>query len=143
SFAEYCLVADEDLMDIPEGISAATAMPFGIAGLAAWTGLEWKGKLSEGETVLILGASSIVGQIGVQVARRLGAGRVVAAARDEGLLARCVELGADATVRLGGDREEVAAAMVRRRTAASTSCSTCSGPSRSSSRSGPWPSSAG
>jgi len=112
SFAEYCLVADEDLMSIPEGIDAATAMPFGIAGLAAWTGLDWKGKLSEGETVLILGASSIVGQIGVQVAKRLGAGRVVAAARDEALLARCVELGADATVQLGGDREEITAAMI-------------------------------
>lgn len=107
SFAEYCLVADDDLMGIPEGIDAAAAMPYGIAGLAAWTGLGWRGGLREGETLLILGASSIVGQIAVQVAPRLGAGRVVAAARDEALLARSAELGAHATVRLGGNREEL------------------------------------
>jgi NADPH:quinone reductase-like Zn-dependent oxidoreductase len=109
SFAEYCLVAEEGLMDIPEGIDAAAAMPFGIAGLAAWTGLGWKAAMENEETVLILGASSIVGQIGVQVAKRLGAGRVVAAARDEEVLARCAELGADATVRLGGEHEQLVA----------------------------------
>jgi NADPH:quinone reductase-like Zn-dependent oxidoreductase len=109
SFAEYCLVAEDDLMEIPEEVDAATAMPFGIAGLAAWTGLGWRGGLRDGETVLVLGASSIVGQIAVQVARRLGAGRVVAAARDEALLARTAELGADATVRLGADRDELVA----------------------------------
>jgi NADPH2:quinone reductase len=110
SFAEYCPVAEEGLMEVPDGIDAATAMPFGIAGIAAWSGLERKeGGLRGGETVLILGASGIVGQIAVQVAPRLGAGRVVAAARDEALLARTAELGADATVRLGGDREELVA----------------------------------
>jgi NADPH:quinone reductase-like Zn-dependent oxidoreductase len=109
SFAECCLVAQDGLMDVPDGIEAAAAMPFGIAGIAAWTGLGWKGGLREGETVLVLGASSIVGQIAVQASRRLGAGRVVAAARDETLLIRTAELGADATVRLGGDRETLVA----------------------------------
>jgi NADPH2:quinone reductase len=110
SFAEYCPIAEGDLMEIPEDVGAATAMPFGIAGLAAWTGLDHKdGGLRGGETVLILGASSIVGQIAVQVAPRLGAGRVVAAARDEAQLTRLAELGADATVRLGGAREELVA----------------------------------
>ncbi len=102
SFAEHCIVADKHLVEIPDGIDAAAAMPFGIAGLAAWTGLTWKGALHDGETVLVLGASSIVGQIGVQLAARLGAGRVVAAARDKTFLDRAGELGADATVRLGG-----------------------------------------
>lgn len=103
SFAEHCIVAENDLIEIPDDVDAAAALPFGIAGLAAWTGLTWKGGLSAGETVLILGASSIVGQIGVQLAARLGAGRVVAAARDPGFLARAGALGADATVRLGED----------------------------------------
>jgi NADPH2:quinone reductase len=100
SFAQYCIVAEGDLIEIPEGVDAAAAMPFGIAGLAAWTGLTWKGALRAGETVLILGASSIVGQIGVQLAARLGAGRVVAAARDQRFLSRASALGADAAVQL-------------------------------------------
>ena len=53
--------------------------------------------------MLILGASGVVGQIGVQAAKLLGAGRVVAAARDEAALARAGELGADELVPLDGD----------------------------------------
>ena len=63
-------------------------MSLGIAGLAAWLGLEWRGELPPGETVLVLGASGVVGQIAVQAARLMGAGRVVAAARGAGGLER-------------------------------------------------------
>jgi NADPH2:quinone reductase len=59
--------------------------------------------------VLVLGASGVVGSIGVQAARLLGAGRVVAAARSAEGLKRARELGADATVRLGGDGDLTAA----------------------------------
>ncbi|MEJ7715619.1 MAG: zinc-binding dehydrogenase [Thermoleophilaceae bacterium] len=75
------------------------AVAFGIAGLAAWLSLE-KAEVQEGETVLVLGASGVVGQIAVQAAKLLGAGRVVAAARDEAGLTRAGELGADAAVKL-------------------------------------------
>jgi len=89
------------------------AMPFGIAGLAAWTGLTWKGALRTGETVLVLGASSIVGRIGVQLAAQLGAGRVVAAARDQTFLDHAESLGADGAVRLDGVPGELAAALTQ------------------------------
>jgi NADPH:quinone reductase-like Zn-dependent oxidoreductase len=49
---------------------------------------------------LVLAASGVLGTIAVQLARLLGAGRVIAAARDEQGLARARELGADATVDL-------------------------------------------
>ena len=49
----------------------------------------------------MLGASGVVGQIAVQAAKLLGAGRVVAAARSEEGLELARELGADATVQLG------------------------------------------
>jgi NADPH:quinone reductase-like Zn-dependent oxidoreductase len=51
--------------------------------------------------VLVLGASGVLGQIAVQAAKLLGAGRVVAAARSAEGLERCLALGADTTVRLG------------------------------------------
>jgi NADPH2:quinone reductase len=53
----------------------------------------------------VLAASGVLGQIAVQGAKLLGAGRVVAAARSREGLERCVELGADATVRLGDDED--------------------------------------
>jgi NADPH2:quinone reductase len=101
SLAERAQVASESLIDVPDGVDDALAVSFGIAGLAAWLGLDWRGGLQPGEVVLVLGASGVVGQIAVQGARLLGARRVVAAARNEESLERArAELGADAVVRL-------------------------------------------
>jgi NADPH2:quinone reductase len=100
AFAERTLIASGSGYPVPDGLDPALAVCFGVAGLAAWLPLEWRGELAPGETVLILGASGVVGQIAVQAARLLGAGRVVAAARDAGALERARELGADAIVRI-------------------------------------------
>ena len=92
-----------DLYPVPEGLDPALAVCLGVSGLAAWIGLSWRGRLAEGENVLVLGASGVVGQIAVQAAKLLGAGRVVAAARDAEALERAGTLGADELVRLEGD----------------------------------------
>jgi len=109
SFAERTLIAADDCIPIPDGLDEGLALSVGIAGLAAWLGLEWRGQLKSGETVLVLGASGVVGQIGVQAACLQGAGRVVAAARSAEGLERARALGADATVRLGEDGDLTAA----------------------------------
>ncbi len=103
AFAERTLVDEGDLYAVPSGLDPALAVCLGVSGMAAWLGLAWRARLAEGETVLVLGASGVVGQIAVQAARLLGAGRVVAAARDEAALERAGSLGADALVRLEGD----------------------------------------
>jgi NADPH:quinone reductase-like Zn-dependent oxidoreductase len=103
AFAERTLVDAGGGYPVPDGLDPALAVCLGVSGLAAWLSLEWRGRLAPGETVLVLGASGVVGQIGVQAARLLGAGRVVAAARDEAALAHAGSLGADACVRLVGD----------------------------------------
>jgi NADPH2:quinone reductase len=109
AFAERTLIDAGSGYPVPAGLDPALAVCLGVSGLAAWLALEWRGRLAAGETVLVLGASGVVGQIGVQAARLLGAGRVVAAARDEAALARAESLGADACVPLAG--EEVAPAL--------------------------------
>jgi NADPH:quinone reductase-like Zn-dependent oxidoreductase len=103
AWGERTRVDPDAVVPIPEGVDPGVAVGLGIAGLAAWLSLEWRAELREGETVLVLGASGAVGRIAVQGAKLLGAGRVVAAARSEDGLRRAVELGADATVRLGSD----------------------------------------
>lgn len=103
SMAERTLVDEGELVEIPEGVADGLALAFGIAGTAAWLSLGWRGGLTEGETVLVLGSSSIVGQIAVQGAKLMGAGRVVAASRHEADLERSLAHGADATVQLTGD----------------------------------------
>jgi NADPH2:quinone reductase len=109
SFAERTLVEEDGLIEVPDGVEDQVAVAFGIAGLAAWLGLGWRGGLSEGESVLVLGASGTVGIIGVQAAKLMGAGMVVAAARNEDRLAVAKHLGADVTVKLGeGSLDEAA-----------------------------------
>jgi NADPH2:quinone reductase len=99
AFAERAIARDEPV-PIPEGVPDGVAAALGTPGFPAYLGLTKRAQLQKGETVLILGASGVLGTIAVQLARLLGAGRVVAAARDERGLARAKELGADAIVDL-------------------------------------------
>jgi NADPH:quinone reductase-like Zn-dependent oxidoreductase len=103
AFAERTRLEPGDGYTLPEGLDPALAVCLGVSGLAAWLGLEWRGRLAAGESVLVLGASGVVGQIAVQAAKLLGAGRVVAAARNPESLERSRGLGADATVSLAGE----------------------------------------
>ena len=100
SFADRAPIARDSAIPLPAEIDPALAVAFGIAGLAAWLALEWRAPVREGEHVLVLGASGVVGQIAVQAARLLGAGRVAAAARSPEGLERARGLGADAVVSL-------------------------------------------
>jgi NADPH:quinone reductase-like Zn-dependent oxidoreductase len=101
SMAERALINPASTYTVPEGVADGVAVALGISGLAAWLALTWRAQLKEGEHVLVLAASGVLGQIAVQAAKLLGAGRVVAAARSPEGLARCLELGADAAVRFG------------------------------------------
>lgn len=98
SMAERAVLPAGHGVELPDGTAPEQAIGFGIAGTAAWLGLEWRGGLQEGETVLVLGASGAVGQVAVQAARLLGAGLVVGAARSESGRSRVAALGADAVV---------------------------------------------
>jgi len=88
---------------VPEGVDDAVAATCGIAGIAGWLPLAERAPVRPGDRVLVLGATGTVGSIALQVARVLGAERVVAAGRDPDRLERARELGADATVALDGD----------------------------------------
>ncbi|HRH72393.1 MAG TPA: zinc-binding dehydrogenase [Zoogloea sp.] len=108
AWAEQTLVPAEEVWDVPDGVDDRTAIAMGIAATGALVPLE-QANIKAGENVLILGATGTLGQIALQLARYLGAGRVVAAARNGMALARLAERGiADATVRLGGDDDLVA-----------------------------------
>lgn len=101
SMAERALIDPAGTYPLPDALDDGVAVALGISGLAAWLALDWRAHLEEGEHVLVLGASGVLGQIAVQAAKHLGAARVVAAARSTDGLERARELGADAVVRLG------------------------------------------
>jgi NADPH:quinone reductase-like Zn-dependent oxidoreductase len=109
SMAERALIDPQATYDVPDGVDDAVAVALGISGLAAWLALTWRAALKPGEHVLVLAASGVLGQIAVQAAKSLGAARVVAAARSREGLQRCLALGADAAVELGGAEDLPAA----------------------------------
>src|SRR5579859_4389107 len=105
AFATEALIADEDLLLLPDGVDPVLAAAVGNAGTAAFMPLIEEAGLRPGETVLVLGATGAVGQLAVQVAHRYGAGRVIGVARDRATLGRLLALGADAVVELRADEE--------------------------------------
>ena len=112
AMAERARVELSRAVELPPGVEDAVAGCLGVAGIAAWVPLEHRAQVAAGETVLVLGATGVVGQIAVQAAKLLGAGHVVAAGRDEAKLAA---LDADATVRLpatADDLQEAAGGLI-------------------------------
>jgi NADPH:quinone reductase-like Zn-dependent oxidoreductase len=110
SMAELCAVPDADVVPIDAGVPDELAAAVGLSGIAAWMALSWRARLQAGERVLILGGGGAVGQIGVGVARVLGASTVVAMARPPSV-ARATAAGADVVVPLEGEVDAVAAAL--------------------------------
>lgn len=108
AWAERTLVPVEEVWDVPEGVDDRTAISMGIAATGAIVPLE-QARIQPGENVLILGATGTLGQIALQLARHLGAGRVVGAARSADALQRLQSRGlADAVVRLGSNDDVTA-----------------------------------
>lgn len=99
--AERAAVPTGAAVEVPEGLSDATAAALVNPAASSWVPLSRLG--AEGATVLVLGATGTSGLLAVQTASALGAARVVAVGRNVDGLARATELGADATVELGGD----------------------------------------
>ncbi len=68
----------------------------GLTGLTAYVGLTAVAGMREGDTVFVSGAAGAVGQAAGQIAKALGAGRVVGSAGSADKVARATELGYDA-----------------------------------------------
>lgn len=65
--------------------------------MSAWVALQCRIDFRRKQSVLVLGATGNAGRMAVQVAKRFGAGRVIAAGRNPDLLAELPSLGADKT----------------------------------------------
>jgi NADPH:quinone reductase-like Zn-dependent oxidoreductase len=94
-----------DALDESDAVRLAAAMN---PGMSSWVALRRRISFPPGQSVLILGATGSAGQLAVQIARHLGASRVVAAGRDQARLDTLAALGANETVSLLGDAEGAA-----------------------------------
>jgi NADPH:quinone reductase-like Zn-dependent oxidoreductase len=113
SMAERTIVSASHSFPIPDELDDDIAAAVVNPGLSAWGALAWRAKLAVDETVLILGATGVTGKLAVQTAKLLGAGRVVAAGRDEQVLNTLRDLGADTTIQLDKSGPELTEAFAR------------------------------
>lgn len=111
--AEQAVVLRAYCLPVPDDIDDNTAAALPNPALSSWLPLIWRAKLEPGETVLILGATGVAGKLATQIAKHLGAGRVIAAGRNEQILETLPDLGADATISLDQPDQELAASFVR------------------------------
>jgi len=98
AFAER--VAAGYTLPVPNGIDAAKAAAIPRSVLTSLLPLKYSAKLQPGETVLVNGATGVSGRIAVQVAKMMGAGKVIATGRNARSLQLVRELGADAVIDL-------------------------------------------
>ena len=107
AMAQRAVVSRHHCVPLPDAVDDATAAALINPGVSAWLTLAHRAKLVRGETVLILGATGVTGKLAIQIAKTLGAGRVVAAGRNEQALSILHELGADATIQLDKPAEDL------------------------------------
>jgi NADPH:quinone reductase-like Zn-dependent oxidoreductase len=104
SFAERTVAARAMCLPIPDGLDNATAAASGNPAMSSWVALTLRAKFVAGESVLILGATGVAGKLAVQIAKRLGARRVIAVGRNAEALEELKGLGADAVISLSLDK---------------------------------------
>ena len=79
---EHALLPADQVRALDTSLAPASAYlgALGMPGLTAYAGLTAVGRLREGETVFVSGAAGAVGSIAGQVAKKLGAAKVVGSA---------------------------------------------------------------
>jgi NADPH:quinone reductase len=83
---------------VPDGVSDGAALAVVLQGLTGWHALRSCAHLAPGESVVVHAAAGGVGTLAVQIAKRFGAGRVIATASSEEKRELARSLGADAAV---------------------------------------------
>lgn len=97
-YAELAVASPDLTFTVPDAVTDEQALALLVQGLTARYLLSSSARLEKGESVVVFGASGGVGSLAVQLARRLGAGAVVAVASSEEKRAAALELGATSTV---------------------------------------------
>jgi NADPH2:quinone reductase len=100
TFAERGVAANRMCVPVPDGLDDSTAAAIANPGMSSLVALTARAKFVAGESVMILGATGVAGQLAVQIAKRRGARRIVAAGRNSEALEKLKSLGADAVISL-------------------------------------------
>jgi NADPH:quinone reductase-like Zn-dependent oxidoreductase len=100
AIAETVVVNSSQCITLPEGVDDIMAAAIANPGSSSWIAFKERARLEMGENVLINGATGIAGKLAVQIAKHLGAKKVIATGRNAAALEETKSLGADVTISL-------------------------------------------
>lgn len=97
-YAQRALAHPVSTFDVPDDVQDGQALALVLQGTTAWHILRTSARMSEGECVVVHAGAGGVGTLAVQLAKRWGAGRVIATASSPAKRDLALELGADVAV---------------------------------------------
>jgi NADPH:quinone reductase-like Zn-dependent oxidoreductase len=103
SMADQAVIDRRRTVPLPENVDVTKIAAAMNPAMSAWVALRRRVPLQPGQSVLVLGATGNAGGMAVQIAKRLGAARVVGAGRNPERLAELAAIGADEVVALVDD----------------------------------------
>ena len=112
TMAEYAVVPREMCFPIPDHLDDLTAAALFNPAMSSWF-VFTRTQLAQGEIVLVLGATGAAGKLAVQIAKNLGAGKVIALGRNAQVLSQLPQLGADVTISLNQPEQDLIDAIAR------------------------------
>ena len=96
-YAEYCAAPAPQCLPIPRGLDLIQAAAIPETTFTVWTNVFERGRLQQGESILVHGGSSGIGTTAIQLARAFGA-RVFTTAGSAEKCAACEALGAERAI---------------------------------------------
>lgn len=96
-YAEYCVAPDVQCLPIPAGIDMVSAGGIPETFFTVWANVFERGRLRQGESLLVHGGSSGIGTTAIQMATAFGA-RVFATAGSQEKCVACERLGAERAI---------------------------------------------
>lgn len=102
-YAERALAPAGLTFEVPDEVEDGAALALVLQGTTAWHLLRTSARLAAGESVVVHAAAGGVGSLAVQLARRWGAGTVIAVASTPEKRALAERLGADVSIDAGVD----------------------------------------
>jgi NADPH:quinone reductase len=96
-YAEFCAVAEDNCLPVPNGLSMIEAAGIPETYFTVWTNAFDRGRLQPSESFLVHGGSSGIGTTAIMLAKAFGA-QVIATAGSDEKCAACMKLGADLAI---------------------------------------------
>src|SRR5688572_22413430 len=94
-YAGLCVAPVGQCLPVPKGLSDIEAASLPETFFTVWTNVFDRGRLQPGESFMVQGGTSGIGVTAIQMAKAMGAGKVIATAGSDDKCQACLALGAD------------------------------------------------